>query len=517
MRDPRRALLPSLCCIALLAAAACSTDGAVQRADAGEPTTTAEATAGGGLLGSSAPSNSALGDEAAADDARSGVDAPVADPYFPGLGDPRYDVQSYDLVATAAIAGTDRLDATMTIRAVARTALVELSLDLSGFEVGAVTVDAVPAVTSRTADKLVIVPASSIADGAAFTVVVPYAGTPGGGVTDPVARLEEGGGWVDLGAYSAVLAQPIGARTWIPVNDLTSDKATFSATVTVASPSSVVANGALQERRDDPVAGTSTFVWAATEPMAPYLATIAVGDYRLLPRAPLGDAVVLDAAPPGEVRLADDAFDEFHDMATWFAGRFGPYPFRDAGNVVVPALPPTAFESQTRSMFSDATLDDDETDELVAHELAHQWFGNAVTPASWQHIWLNEGPAVHAQWSWTEHSGGQSVLASALESWDPDDADLDVPPAAPGAANLFGTSVYVRSALFLVELQLLMGDADFDRLLRTWVAEHRGGVGTTEQFVALAGRVHGSSIRDLSDPWLYDDELPELSFDEDDL
>ena len=224
-----------------------------------------------------------------------------------------------------------------------------------------------------------------------------------------------------------------------------------------------------------------------------------------------------DAAPPDEVDLADAAFAPFAEMLTWFSGRFGPYPFADAGNVVVADLPPTAFESQPRSLFSDDTLDDDGTEELVAHELAHQWFGNAVTPRTWSDLWLNEGPAVHAQWSWTEHAGGASVLESALESWDPDDPDLDVPPAAPGVAQLFGTSVYVRSALFLVELQLLMGDEPFDRLLRTWVAEHRFGNADTEQFVALAAQVHGSSIEELSDPWLHGDELPELSFDESDL
>ncbi|MHB1138663.1 MAG: M1 family metallopeptidase [Microthrixaceae bacterium] len=480
MTRPSRLLL-LLGCVALVAGTACEEEGDT-------------------LVGSSASS-----------------DAVVADPYFPGLGDPRYDVTAYDLVAAATIDGTDHLDATMTITAVAVATLAELALDLDGFEVGEVLVDGVAAATRRTDTKLIVVPATPIGAGATFTVVVPYAGTPGGTIEDPDRQLEQGGGWVDLDDYSAVLAQPIGARTWIPVNDLTSDKATVRVAMTVPSPSSAVSNGRLVERRDDPATGTSTSVWATSEPIAPYLITMAIGEYRLIDRAPIGSAVVVDAAPPDELDLADSAFADFGAMAAWFATRFGPYPFADAGNVVVPDLPPTAFESQTRSIFSDDTLDDDETEELVAHELAHQWFGNAVTPASWTHLWLNEGPAVHAQWSWTEHTGGQSVLESALESWDPDDPDLDVPPADPGVAQLFGTSVYVRSALFLVELQLLMGEEPFDQLLRTWVDQHRFGTGTTEQFVDLASTVHGSSIEELSDPWLHDDELPELSFDEDDL
>ena len=449
-----------------------------------------------------------------------GAPAPAvtgADPYFPGVGDGRYDVTAYDLTAVATIVGTDHLDATMTVTAVALEPLAELDLDLEGFQVGQVLVDGTPADTRRTATKLTVATPTPIDAGTTFTVVVPYSGTPGGSVHDPDERLEQGGGWVDLDDYSAVLAQPIGARTWIPVNDLTADKATVRIAMTVPSPSTAVSNGRLQSQVADEVNGTTTFVWAADEPMAPYLITMAIGEYQLLERSPIGGAVVLDAAPPDEVDLANAAFARFGDMAAWFATRFGPYPFTDAGNVVAPDLPPTAFESQTRSIFSDDTLDDADTQELVAHELAHQWFGNAVTPASWTHIWLNEGPAVHAQWSWTEHTGGRSVLESALESWDPEDPDLDVPPADPGVAQLFGTSVYVRSALFLVELQLLMGPEPFDQLLRTWVEQHRDGTGTTEQFVDLASQVHGSSIRDLSDPWLYDDELPELSFDEDDL
>jgi aminopeptidase N len=246
--------------------------------------------------------------------------------------------------------------------------------------------------------------------------------------------------------------------------------------------------------------------------MAPYLITLAVGDFDLRRRSTPMGLEVIDAVPPGHERV-DEQLDRGDEMLAVFADRYGPYPFTTTGGIVVPGMPPTALETQTRPVYSVAALaDQDEGGQLVAHELAHQWFGDAVTPETWDDVWLNEGPAVYSQWLWLEHTGGPTVTESARASHDPDDPALDVPPGDPGADELFGTSVYERSAMFLVELRQLMGDDAFHELLRSWVAEHRYGNATTAQFVELAGEVHGESIETLSDAWLYGDELPPITF-----
>jgi aminopeptidase N len=221
---------------------------------------------------------------------------------------------------------------------------------------------------------------------------------------------------------------------------------------------------------------------------------------------------VIDAVPPDTGGAIRSELARFPEMVAFLEGHLGRYPFDSAGNIVVPGMPPTALETQTRSVLSVAAMGEPDPDQLLVHELAHQWFGDSVTPATWADIWLNEGPAVFWQWRWAETTGGPTLEQSAQMSWDAADASMDVPPADPGEDELFGRSVYERSAIFLVELRRLMGDEAFGQLMRGWLTDHAGGVGTTEEFVELAGTVHGSPITDLSDPWLYGDELPELSF-----
>jgi aminopeptidase N len=432
--------------------------------------------------------------------------------YFPGVGTTSLDVQAYVVVATVEIDGPDELRAEATLRITALEQLDRVELDLTGLTVDAVSLDGDAVPHTHDDAKLVITPDTAIAAGTTFDTVIAYHGAPAG-AREAVEILEDGGGWLDLGSSSAVLAEPIGASTWLPVNDLPSDKATLDLTVTVADGLRAVSNG----RPVDPVAGddddtTSTFRWVASEPMAPYLMTLVVGDLELVEERLADGTPVIDAVPPGLDEDLRAELARFPTMVAFLEDRLGPYPFDSAGNVVVPGMPPTALETQTRSILSLDALREPDPDQLLVHELAHQWFGDSVTPASWADIWLNEGPAVYLQWSWAESVGGPTLEQSAQISWDAADASMDVPPADPGEDELFGRSVYERSAMFLIELEHLMGAEAFDRLLRTWLDDHRGGNATTAEFLELARRIHGSSISDLSDPWLHGDELPALSF-----
>ena len=289
-------------------------------------------------------------------------------------------------------------------------------------------------------------------------------------------------------------------------------------TVTVPTPLEAVAGGQLIERRDD--ATTSTFRWEATEPMSPYLASLTVGDMQLAEQAGVPGVRILNAVPLDRPDLLDGAISRFPQMITFFSEHFGPYPFVDAGNVVVPGLPPLALECQTRSVLALSIMEgrpgDTTDDEVTAHELTHQWFGDAVGPARWNAIWLNEGFATYGEWLWLEHIGGMTVEQSARRAHNGNPA-LDVPPADPGVDELFGASVYHRGGMFLVELRKLMGEERFDQLLRTWVDQHRYGVATTEQFLELAAEImgvefDGSAVAALGDAWLRSHQLPPLSF-----
>lgn len=491
------AWLATIACLAVLGSACASSDEALPTATSPARETTTTGSDGGDATGAA------------------GGDG-VGDPYYPQAGNSGYDVESYDLEMAVTIEGTDRLDATATIALVPSEPLSSFHLDLLGFDVSAVTVDGAAAEFSRDGRELVVTPASALGTGAPVTVVVAYAGTPGStGSSSPDGGLIGDGGWVDLSdSWSTVIAEPIGAATWFPSNDHPSDKAVVNVTATVPTPLEAVAGGRLVQRTDGPT--TSTFRWEAAEPMSPYLASLTVGDMELANQPGPPGIEILNAVPVDETELRQGALSRFPEMIRYFAERFGPYPFADAGNVVVPELPPLALETQTRSVLALDIMNPDlgtTADEVTAHELAHQWFGDAVGPAAWNAIWLNEGFATYGEWLWLEHIGGPTVEQSARDAHD-DDPDLDVPPADPGAEQLFDRSVYQRGGMFLVELRKLMGEAAFHQLLRTWVAEHRFGVATTEQFVALAVAEAGSmgpQVQALADDWLYADRIPELT------
>src|SRR5690606_6786207 len=121
-----------------------------------------------------------------------------------------------------------------------------------------------------------------------------------------------------------------------------------------------------------------------------------------------------------------------------------------------------------------------------AHELAHQWFGNAVGLEAWRDIWLNEGPACYAEWVWSEASGGETAHALALAHHERLAAkEQDLVLADPGPERMFDDRVYKRGALTVHALRLTIGDEAFFELLRAWTARFGHGTATTRHFVEL--------------------------------
>ena len=169
-------------------------------------------------------------------------------------------------------------------------------------------------------------------------------------------------------------------------------------------------------------------------------------------------------------------------------------------------------ESQGLSTFGRNYLTDDwEHVRLVAHELAHQWFGNTVTLRGWRDIWLNEGFACYAEWLWSEASGDLSSDERARHHHGIlADLELDVVLSDPGPEQMFDDWVYKRGALTLHAVRLTVGDDAFFDLLRAWVAEHRGGSVSTADFTALAAVRTGADLDGLFEAWLNRRELPEL-------
>ena len=480
--------------------------------------------------------------------------ASVGDPYTPGSGNGGYDVQHYGLRLAITPGAARELEGTAEIKAKATARLSTFNLDLSGLQVSAVQVDGAAARQRQEGDELVVIPSRPLQKGADFTVTVRYAGTPRP-VSDPVLGRY---GWIRTPDGVFVACQPAGARTWFPSNDHPSDKATFDFQITVPGGLTAIANGEPtgpitgsggtppaevppgqsppgQVPPDQVPPGTpptgpaiipaaaqgtaaaaggaaarrTTTSWRVKEPMATYLATVTVGRFGVRTGKTPGGITNITAVDPtvGGLPL-DRFFAKNSEITDEFVKLFGPYPFGSTGGLVDNALVGFALETQTRPVYGSFGAEDS----IVAHELAHQWFGDSVSVTRWQDIWLNEGFATYAEWLWTERTGGQSVQEKFDSLYrDAGNRELwDVPTGNPGRAQMFGRTVYDRGGMTLHALRRKVGDAKFFEILKTWTREHRHSNATTKQFIETAERVSGQQLDDLFNAWLYQRGRPKL-------
>jgi aminopeptidase N len=306
-----------------------------------------------------------------------------------------------------------------------------------------------------------------------------------------------------------VASQPTGSPSWFPCNDLPSDKATSRVSVTTDQAYTVLSSGVRIARTTR--AGRSTWVYEQNVPTPTYLMTLHVGRYV--------EELVSLGGPAGRLLypawLAARVHADFADlprMMSVFASRFGPYPLEEYTVVVTADDLEIPLEAQGIGVFGANHIDGaGGLERLVAHELAHQWFGNSVGVAKWQDIWLNEGFACYSEWVWSEASGGASAHQKAVSHHArlaalPQDLVL----SDPGPDLMFDDRVYKRGALTLHALRLTLGDDPFFALLKTWTRSYRAVTATTADFVTLAEEASTRPVATLLHAWLDQPGLPPL-------
>ncbi|MEU7024649.1 M1 family metallopeptidase [Streptomyces sp. NPDC046203] len=437
----------------------------------------------------------------------------IGDRLFPYLGNPGYDVLTYDISLTYPGRNDRPLAGVTRIQAVTTEDLERLNLDFTHGTVSSVTVDGRRADFASVDEDLVVTPAEPLRHGQVVDIAVTHTSDPRGPA--------DSGGWVQTSDGLAMANQADAAHRVFPCNDHPSDKAFFTFRITAPDDLTVVANGLAEGREQH--GDRTTWTYRTAHPMATELAQVSIGDSAVLRREGPHGLPVRDVVRTVDQEVLEPWLSDTPGHLEWMERKVGRYPFEDYGLVVADADTGFELETQTLSLFERRLFTDPAfpawyVESVMVHELSHQWFGDSVSPHMWSDLWLNEGHATWYESLYAEEHGGPTLEArmkasyAKSDQWRADDGPPAEPkPPEPGKKiSIFRPVVYNGAALALYALRTEIGADAFDRLERRWVAEHRDGNASTADFVALASEVAGRDLGDFLDAWLYGTKTPPM-------
>ncbi|MBK5233663.1 MAG: M1 family metallopeptidase [Thermoleophilia bacterium] len=467
------------------------------------------------------------------------VGAPSAgDALFPVIGNGGYDATNYDIhLDYNPISNVFNPGTYSTMTATATDDLWKFSLDFQGPEIESVEVNGTPSFYERDETKLIVAPPDPISDGDSFEVTVHYDGYVNH-ITDPDDSRE---GWVRacrsgdpsptqtdcFGSFT--VSEPVGAESWFPNNNIPADKATFDTTTKVpteagANAWTALGTGEFMSKIANAGTGKTTWKWRETLPTSTYLTTGSVGRYSYTVGSmidtsnnatiPLYNAYDL-SANPAEVLSMTTAFAAQSPIINQFSSLFGPYPLNSGGLLGAKTTGVGYYlENQGKIHSPSPSIPLD----VLAHEVVHQWFGDAVGPKSWNQIWFNEGWAQWGEWYYgspaTPAAQFTLIYATAEES------DWDIPPGTllNDPANLFAEfPTYTRPGMMIEGYRQIVGDTkffDFAKQLQTAFAY---STVDTSDFIDLALIESGFSgaeltlLGDYFDQWLFSTDKPTIT------
>lgn len=327
-----------------------------------------------------------------------------------------------------------------------------------------------------------------------------------------VGDFDDGGLYFSSPERVASSSQPGFARQWWPCKDLPSDKATATIAITVPRSMTAVSNGLLKDVvRDD---STATFTWETNYPIATYLISIAAAPYHHFSefytslggnQMPILYYVFQEDSAKARIDLQNTRI-----ILEYFARTFGEYPFLREKYGVAEVDGDLTMENQTICSFQKNMFTGDRQYELtLAHETAHHWFGNLVTPLRWHHTWLSEGFATYAEALYLEHRKGrgayQQYISNMMNMPNGFYAGSIVGKSDTAFWDSFAPRVYYKGALVLHMLRGMMGDSLFFLCLRNYLTNPRLRYANAEtnDFIRECESVYGQDLQWFFKQWIY--------------
>jgi aminopeptidase N len=442
----------------------------------------------------------------------------------PPQGDRGFDVLSYDLDLIL-----DPSRKTITGMNAVRLRALEGDLDrvrldlVDELAVTAVTTDRIALSFTHAGDSLVIDLPAPVPAGQIAVFTISWEGVPpphGPFRTGLMFREHEAGTLNDRSDDVPIIAnmsQPWSSHAWWPCKDSPGDKALVSMTATVPDTLVAVSNGMLLQTTDSGDGWTS-YRYGSEYPIAPYLVSVAASNYRgwgEFCNVPGNLAVLLRfyVFPQHETNARYD-LGRTCEMMDFMAGIAGPYPFAREPYTQAEFKWFGSMEHQTASSLSQIIFTGDRYHEgTVIHELAHQWYGDSLTPAQWSDIWLNEGFARYIEALWVEHTEGREAYEEYMRRigiqryphlWQGDGTLGDPHPILPNAV------IYDKGAWVLHMLRMKIGDDAFFAFTEAYAGDPNLALGsvTLADMIAHAEAAAAEDLGPFFDPWIWTETIP---------
>jgi aminopeptidase N len=394
----------------------------------------------------------------------------------------------------------------------------ELKLDAIGLDVRSVTATEKLRAWQVTGENIVLTFAAPVAAGCEVSLTIAYRAQPVQGL---YFRTPEQG-YKPGDTHLFTQGEEIEARHWYPCLDSPNVKFTSEVTCRVPAGMTVISNGRLAGREPDPATGLVAVHWLQDKPHSSYLITLAAGYFKKL-EAKHRDLPLAFYTPPSESKEAASSFRDTLDMLDFFEQEIGvPYPWAKYDQVCVNDFVAGGMENTSattltdRTLFTEATENLRDSDGLISHELAHQWFGDLVTCKDWSHIWLNEGFATFYESLYAAHKHGRQAMLLELYQRArmitaiPDDTQAIVRRTYDNPSEMFGYLSYPKASWVLHMLRSQLGADLYRQCVRAYLQRHQFGSVVTEDFRSVIEELSGRSFDQFFDQWLYHGHHPEI-------